>query len=192
MKKYLSVLLAVLLILSLAACGGKEKPAAPDTDGSSVQSALDLLTQVWDSYGEDEKFSAAGGDMTEENMAMDMPGKFGVGDAQMLDSILGFPGASVEKIDEAASLVHMINANTFTCGAFHAVNTGDVEDLAAAIKDNIMQRHWMCGFPDKLAVVKLDGYVVSVFGHTELVDTFVSHLNAVYPAAETFCDEPIG
>ena len=130
--------------------------------------------------------------MTEENMAMDGPGNYGVGDTQALDAILGFPAAAADKIDDAASLMHMLNANTFTCGAFHAKDAGDVDGLCAAIRDNILQRHWMCGFPDKLVVVKLGSYVVSVFGHTEPVDAFVSRLNAVFPAAETVCDEPIG
>ena len=190
MKKCISVFLAALLLLSLAACGGKEKPAEPKPDESAVESALDLLTQVWDSYADDERFSAVGGDM-EGELATDMPGRFKADDAQALDSRLGLPAASVDKIDEAASLIHMLNANTFTCGAFHVKDAGDVDELAAAIKDNLQQRHWMCGFPEKLVIVKLDSYVVSVFGHTEPVDTFVSHLSEVFPTAETAYDEPI-
>lgn len=210
MKKNLAIfaiILAALPALFLAACGVNEPPNAPDmsndtdasdtdepneeTGQSSVESSLELLTAVWDSYGEEDKFSAAGGDMSEENMTMDAPGKFSVDDAAMLDTTLGFPAASAEKIDDAASLMHMMNANTFTCGAFHVKNAGDVADTAAAVKDNIMQRQWMCGFPDRLVIVQVDDYLISFFGNNEIVDTFKAKLEAAYTSAKTLCDEPI-
>lgn len=210
MKKIISVFVAALLTLSLAACGGKEDPANPsnpsddqsvtDTqepnNGSgevqvSIESPLELLAQVWSSYSDDEKFPVIGGDMSEENMAADAPGKFGVDDGGALDTTLGFPAASAEKIDDAASLVHMMNANTFTCGAFHVKDAGDVSDLSSAIKDNIMQRQWLCGFPDKLIIVTVDNYIVAFFGSNELVDNFKTQLVAAYATAEVYCDELI-
>ena len=196
MKKLLSILLAALLILSLVACSSNNNPGdsdKPNNDSNtgSVSSALDLLNTVWASYGEDEKFPSAGGDMSEENMSMEGPGKFSVEDASMLDSTLGFPAASAGKIDDAASLVHMMNANTFTCGAFHVANAADVDTVAAEVKDNIMNRQWICGFPDKLVIVNVDGYIVAFFGATDLVDGFNAKLAAAYSSAKTVCDEPI-
>ena len=196
MKKLLSILLAALLILSLVACSSNNNPGdsdKPNNDSNtgSVTSALDLLNTVWASYGEDEKFPSAGGDMSEENMSMEGPGKFSVEDASMLDSTLGYPAASAGKIDDAASLVHMMNANTFTCGAFHVANAADVDTVAAEVKDNIMNRQWICGFPDKLVIVNVDGYIVAFFGATDLVDGFNAKLAAAYSSAKTVCDEPI-
>lgn len=202
MKKLVCMFFAALLMLSLAACGGNEENVnsedlsivgskEPNGEQNDNQSALEMLTQVWDSYGEDEKFPTAGGDMTEENMTMDAPGKFGIDDTAALDTTLGFPASSAEKIDDAASLVHMMNANTFTCGAFHIKNEGDAGDVANAIKDNILQRHWLCGFPDQLVIMKLDDYVVSFFGEREIVETFQAKVTAAFPFAETICDEPI-
>ena len=193
MKRILAIFLTSLLTLTLAACGGNENSADSDSsnDQNSVKSSLELLTTVWSSYEDDEKFPAAGGDMSEENMTMDAPGKFGIDDTAALDTTLGFPAASAEKIDDAASLVHMMNANTFTCGAFHVKNAGDIADISTAIRDNIMQRQWMCGFPDKLVIVQVDDYIISFFGEKEIVDTFKTKLNAVYTSAETICDDPI-
>lgn len=221
MKKLLVFFLAAALTLSLAACGGNDNPAddssskdqnvsdnkEPDNSSddqndsdnnesdnsgeSSVKDPLELLTTVWNSYGDDDKFPVAGGDMSEENMTMDAPGKFGVADTEALDTTLGFPAASADKIDDAASLVHMMNANTFTCGVFHVKNAGDISDVSAAVKDNIMQRQWMCGFPDKLVIVKVDDYIVSFFGENEIIDTFKAKLTAAYTSAETICDDPI-
>ena len=58
MKKIISLVLAAVLTLSLAACGTKndskgDQPAAP-------ASALDLLEKVWSTYTDDEKFPASG------------------------------------------------------------------------------------------------------------------------------------
>lgn len=192
MKKLLSIFLAAMLALSLVACGGKETSnSESDSEQVSVNSALELLTTVWNSYTDDEKFPVMGGDMSDENMMADAPGKFGIDDTNALDTTLGFPASSGEQIDDAASLIHMLNANTFTCGAFHVKNQSDSAGLTAAIKDNIMQRQWLCGFPDKLVIMKIDSYVVSFFGTTDLVDTFKTKLAAAYPSAETICDEPI-
>ena len=119
------------------------------------------------------------------------PGVFGVDDADMLDATLGFPAASAGKIDGAAAIMHMMNANTFTCGAFHAASAGDVDTLCAAIKDNVKQRQWMCGFPEKLVIVTVDDYIVSFFGTGDLTSAFKAKLTAAYTAAEVYCDESI-
>ena len=119
------------------------------------------------------------------------PGNFSMDDADLLDSSLGFPAAEAGKIDGAASLVHMMNLNTFTCGAFHVKDSGDVAALCASLRENILDRHWMCGFPDKLVIVTVGDYVVSVYGYTDLVDTFTAKLAAAYPSAKTVSDDPI-
>ena len=207
MKKILAILLTATLSFSLIACGGSDNKNndnnsnsnsndssnvnQSDEEQTSVKDALELLTTVWNSYGDDEKFPAAGGDMSEENMTMDAPGKFSIEDTEALDTTLGFPSASAEKIDDAASLVHMMNANTFTCGVFHAKSSADVSALTAALKDNISQRQWMCGFPDKLVIVTVGDYVISFFGENEIIDTFKTKLSTACPSAEIVCDEPI-
>ncbi len=184
MKRFFTMLSAAVLLLgTLTACGGGKKASAAD--------ALTLLTTVWNSYGDDEKFAAAGGDMSEENMTMDAPGKYSLDDTEALDASLGFPADSADKIDEAASLMHMMNANTFTCGAYHVKASGDVSSVADSLKENILNRQWMCGFPDKLVIDTVDDYIVCFFGENDIVDTFQSKLEAAYPSAETVCDEPI-
>ena len=119
------------------------------------------------------------------------PGNYSMDDADLLDSSLGFPAAEAGKIDGAASLVHMMNLNTFTCGAFHVKDSADVAALCASLRENILDRHWMCGFPDKLVIVTVGDYVVSVYGYTDLVDTFTAKLAAAYPSAKTVSDDPI-
>lgn len=186
MKKIVSLVLAALLVLSLAACGDKnnagdgDKPAKPT-------SALNILETVWNTYGEDEKFAVAGGDFSEANAREDAPGVFDLKDRALVDSELGLPETAA--VDEAASLVHMMNANTFTAAAYHA--TGDTAELAQQLRDNIMQRQWMCGFPDKLVIFTYDQYVVSLYGDEELVNTFRDKFTATYSDSTIAYDEAI-
>ena len=188
MKKTISALLCAVLLLSLTACGAS---APADTPDDAPASALELLENVSNSYSDEEKFPAAGGDYSEENMRDGAPGNFSIRDAEILNSSLGFPADEAGKIDGAASLVHMMNLNTFTCGAFHVKNSGDVTALSAALRENILARRWMCGIPDKLVIATVGDYIVSVYGNEELVDTFVSKLAAAYPSAKTVSDDPI-
>ena len=190
MKKYITLVLSIFLAMSLAACGNKTD--SPDSAGKTeIKDAKELLATVWNSYEEDEKFAIAGGDMTEENMTEDAPGTFGITDADELDRMLGFPAADAEKIDNAASIMHMMNANTFTCGAYHLKNAEDVKTVAADIKENVMNRQWMCGFPDKLVVISVDDYLVSVFGDEELVNTFKDKLMQTYENAKVISEDGI-
>lgn len=190
MKKIKTIFLFVSLVISLTACGNKTD--STDTAGKTeIKDAKELLATVWNSYEEDEKFAIAGGDMTEENMTEDAPGAFGITDADELDRMLGFPASDAEKIDDAASMMHMMNANTFTCGAYHLKNAEDVKTVAADLKENVMNRQWMCGFPDKLVVISVDDYLISVFGNEELVNTFKDKLTQTYENAKVISEDGI-
>ena len=185
MKKLLAILLATLFVFSLAGCGDK----APSTD---IKDPVELLQNVWDKFGEDERFAVVGGDFSEENNKMDMPGVFAITDAEAIDATLAFPAASIDKIDSAASLVHMMNANTFTCGAYHVVDYNNNETLINEIKTNIDNRRWMCGFPEKLVIATVDDlYVVAFYGNEQIVTSFSTHLAEAYPQAKIVVDQAI-
>ncbi|MDO5154689.1 MAG: bacteriocin transport accessory protein [Eubacteriales bacterium] len=157
----------------------------------SITDGVSLLTSVWATYEESEKFAVAGGDFSEENQNMEGPGKYGLADAEAVDASLGFPAAEIGKVDDAASLTHMMNANSFTCAAFHVTDAGELDALVTAVKDNILNRQWMCGCPDKVVVITVDDYIVSMFGLNENVDVFVSKLQTVYPSAKVLFDVPV-
>lgn len=193
MKKILALLLAAVMALSLAACtnkgseGGATSPSGAQTN--QPKSALEILEKVWSKYSTDEKFPATGG--SEKHMKEDMPGKFDVSDAEALDFELGFPKANASEIDDAASLMHMLNQNNFSCGVYHVKDSGNVEALAGKIKENILARQWLCGFPEKLVILTIGDYIVSVFGAGELTDTFIAKLSAEYSSAKQLFDVPV-
>ena len=137
MKRILTMLLALAMVVSVVACGKKSNDSANDKP-------VDVLTKVWATYKDNEKFAAGGGDA--EHTVMDGPGQYDISDVEGLDAQLGFPQASVALIDDAASLVHMMNANTFTAGAYYVSDVNEVEMLVEDMKDNIMSRQWICGY----------------------------------------------
>ena len=193
MKKIVAIALAAVMILSLAACakqkGGSGTTTPSDASKGQAGSALEILEKVWSKYSTDEKFSATGG--SEKHMKEDKPGKFDVSDAEALDLELGFPKAQATEIDDAASLMHMLNQNNFSCGVYHVKGSGNAEALAGKIKENILARQWLCGFPEKLVILTVGDYVVSVFGTGELTDTFVAKLSAEYSSTKQLFDVPI-
>lgn len=198
MKKFFAVVLTVVTSLSLVACGAKENPDEKNptpTQGVEnsaepiAKNATELLSKIWDSYSEDEKFPIAGGNMEKANMSA--PDSFEFEDAETLNMYFGFPVDDVAKIDGAASFMHMMNQNTFTCGAFYVKDNADVAPLSEKIKTDVLGKQWMCGFPDKLVVFNADNYIVSVFGNEELVDNFKAKAIAAFDSLKVVYEEAI-
>lgn len=158
--------------------------------------ALNILNTVWAAYTMDDAdyFAAAGGDMlTEETTNWEGPAAFGTtGDAtEAFESMLHFPNASVSNLTAAASLMHAMNANTFTCGAFQVADTAVMDTLTAEIKATIDGTQWMCGFPEKVLIVTVDDVILACVGNTQLVDGFNARLTAAYANATVVIDEAI-
>lgn len=215
MKKFFAMILAAAMIFVLVSCGNPDKPeettgsdssnttadtqkpedtTAPEETTAEPEvpqkvSALDVLNTIWNAFAEDEKFAAMGGDFSEENMTDGAPGKYSIEDAAMLDSTLGIPEGSVPMIDEAASLMHMMNANTFTGAAYHMKDAANMATLAAAIKDNIVNRQWICGFPDTLVIISVGDCLVTAFGNEELIESFKTKTLAAFDGAKLLYEE---
>ena len=167
----------------------KAETPAEDKPAAAVDDALTILNAIWNTYSDEEKFPAAGGDS--EHAVDGAPGSFDVSNADSLSYLLTFPADDASLIDSAASLVHMMNLNTFTCGAFHVADANNVARLADDLRTTIQAKHWMCGFPDKLVIVTVGQSVLSVYGSEELVNTFRDKLLASYPTAAAVYDEAI-
>ncbi|MBR4027520.1 MAG: hypothetical protein IKJ01_08230 [Lachnospiraceae bacterium] len=188
MKKLAVLLLVGVMTFSCVACGGTNGTTNGGNDTQQTENqeskveiadATELLTKVWATYGEDEKFMAMGGDYN--NIVDGAPGKCDVADAETLRSMLCFPTASVENIDDAASLIHGMMANNFTAGAYHVKDAGNVEAIVTALKDEMVANQWMCGIPEKLCIATVgDDYVVAVFGAGDIIETFKTKLTDVY------------
>ena len=172
MKKMITLALAALMLVGMVACGG----GAKDNGGAgfAADSATAVLENAWNSYADNEKFAIMGGDY--DNNVADAPAKFNHENAEYMDSMLAIPADAAAMVDDAASMIHMMNANTFTAGAFHLDQSNEAA-FVSAVKESVMNRQWICGFPEKLVIVSDgNGYVVTAFGNGEAVETFKTKL----------------
>ena len=82
-------------------------------------------------------------------------------------------------------MIHLMNANTFTCAAYKLAEGADQAAFVSAMETAIKNNPWMCGFPDQLIIAEVEGFVVIAFGVNSAIDPFVTALSAAYPAATT-------
>ena len=190
MKKIVSIVLALTLAFAMTACGGN---AAQETTGVAAQempaSALEVLETVWADYAEEEKFPVIGGSMAAP--VDGAPGSYDIADENITYSLL-IPAEQLANVTEAASMIHMMNANSFTGAVYKLADGVKAADFGAAMKDAVLNNQWMCGFPDKLLVSAFgDTYVLVAFGVNDAMDPFIQHFEAVYPGFETIANEAI-
>ena len=193
MKKLISMLLVLVMVAAMAVgCTGKPAETTGSTEPEVVvpASALEILTNVWALYGDDEKFFCMGGDFN--NPVDNAPGNYSLEDAEMFSYQLYVPADQVANVDQAASLIHAMNTNTFTSGVFHMAEGADANAFATAVRDNVQSAQWMCGFPEKLIVAVIGGeYVLMVFGLNDAVNPFETKLATAYPDAVIAYNEAI-
>ena len=188
MKKWIAILLALTLTMGLVACG-KTNQGNDATDENKPADALELLTNIWNGVPEEKRFFAMGGDMT--NMVEGGPGKYSLED-EGLTSMLLVPEEQIEKIDQAASLIHGMMVNNFTAGAVHLKEGSDVDSFANAVGEAIAKNPWMCGMPEHYTVAVIGGeYVLFYFGINDVIEPFADSMKTVYPNADVKFDEAI-
>ena len=167
MKKIIMLIVTAMLVVSFAGCGKQEN----NKGASDYESPVELLTALYDSYGDDEKFPVGGGDS--DHITMDAPGKFDISNTVELDMSLGLPEHEAGSIDAAASMVHMMNANIFTGAAYHLTENADMDQFVDAVEENILSRQWICGRPDMFIIADAgSGYVLTAFGEDSVMQTF--------------------
>lgn len=183
MKKLVGLLLAVAMIFACAACGKNVENSGTKVE---IADANEILTKVWNEYktsaSEDIQFPIAGGNV--EAMIMDAPGKFDItleGAKETLTFSYCIPAEAIDMMDDVATMMNMMMANNFTCGAYHVADAANVETVVSNIKNATLNNQWMCGFPEKLIIVTVGGdYVVSAFGNGMVIDAIKSAVTTVY------------
>lgn len=177
MKKILTGMLITLMTVTAFGCGKKKA----EKKSVQVEDAQEILAAAWDGFDEENQFYAVGGGY--DNMIENAPAPVDVTDTDSLTVLLAFPEADQDKIDDAASLIHGMNANTFTAAAYHVTDSSEVETVADDLKESIMNKQWMCGFPEIMVIAGVgEDYVVSCIGNADLVNEFKDQITEVYGA----------
>ena len=170
-------MLALTLVMGLVACGKKEdnKTNSENTPGS----ALEVLNNIWNGVPEDKRFYAMGGDMS--SPVDNAPGSYSLTDEGLTTTLL-VPAQQVENIDQAASLMHGMMANNFTCGVFHIKEGKSVEDFTQALRENVVENRWLCGMPERFTIATIGGeYVLFYYGINNAIEPFANSLKTAYP-----------
>ncbi len=213
MKKLITLIVAAYMITSMSACSAKDKmddmvtdiaesvtdmldsvTGDSDTDSDNShshahKSAEELLTRIWDNVDENDRFDIGGGDS--QNITMDVPGTFDITNGEELDVTLAFPMSHMDNIDDAASIVHMMNANTFTAAAYHLKNGTSADTFAEDFKETVKNREWAVGFPECFTVIEADGYVITLFGGKDQVETFTESTEKTVSDARVIVTEEL-
>ncbi len=161
----------------------------PTQMGTATGSAAQILSKIWSSYGESERFACYGG--TVEHSVSDGPGDLDMTNIEEITSKYLLPEAQLANVESGASLVHLMNSNIFTAAAFALKEGTDVRAAAKALRDNIQKTRWLCGQPDHLLVAQAEGHLVMAFAAKENLDTFRQKLNAAYSGATILYDEAV-
>ncbi len=188
MKKIIALMLALPLALGLIGCsGGSENNADADV---AYESSVAILSATWDALDESARFAAFGGDF--ENAVSDAPAAHSLEAVDSLTMNFGIPADLVGSIDDAATIMHAMNANTLSAIACHFVDGTDLDAAAEAIKAELSGRQWICGSPDKFVVAKVPGnYLVVVFGVNDVAGPFISSMSAHVMGCDIVIDEPL-
>ena len=202
MKKIIAMLLALTVVLSLAACGNNTaKDTTPETTTAPAETtegtvepteeliedtipapatngATDVINAIWNAVPEDKKFFAMGGDFN--HIADNAAGVYSLEDEGLTSTLL-IPADQIANVDEAASLMHAMMANNFTCGAFHV--TGDKAAFVEAMHNAVANNQWICGMPEKMIIAEIGEYVLVAFGINDAINPFEDALKTVYADA---------
>ena len=181
MKKIVSFLLALALTFTVAGCRSTTPQA---TDGmNTAESALEVLQKIWNLMDETEKFPVYGGDA--ENLVDGAPGAFSTGDTEGLMYNLYVPQSQLESISDAASMVHGMMSNNFTCGVYRLKDGADAFAFADGMRDSFKNNQWLCGTPERLMIAVIGGdYVLAAYGLGDVLTVLRAKLTAAYPSAE--------
>lgn len=201
MKKFVSLTLVFALSAALLAGCGSASETTPTTTApaateettlpaASYDSALALSQAIWETYGDDERFPAAGGDAEHDNM--EGPGLFDMEkNAETFQYLTLMDEELMAMLEnDAATMLHMMNTNTF-CSAVAALkDSASAAEFAEHYKTLVQGNQWMCGFPDTVIVISVGRYVITAYGKDDPIQTFKSKVLALEPQATVLVEAP--
>lgn len=207
MKKTITLLTVLALMLTIfAACANStdvettgstsgetpEETTVETTEEATesepmIEGADKLLSAIWADFAEDEKYYVGGGDY--DNMVDGDAGLVTNTDYMIYN--LHLPEEMHAQVDEVASLIHGMNANSMTTAAYHLAAGTDASAFAQGIRDSIQGTQWMCGFPEQLYVATVGEYVIVSFGLTDNITAIETHTATCFPNVEILFNEPI-
>ncbi len=214
MKKIIALILAVLMLVSMVACGNTNDDVTENTTNDTTEAPVvepakeavevlngavgkfcEVLAPVFEMPAEDVKGAFAGGYFSEDETTVKM-GEAGKTPVDVEEAAATFKSVSLinddafAKLDDAAVFHHMMNMNSLAVSAMRVANAADVDTVANAMRESVGGNQvWICGTPERYLVVKVDNCVVSAYGLTDMVNAIKTALTETYDNAVVVCDE---
>ncbi len=155
MKRFCVILLAALLVISCAACGGSGAGGGDKIEGDIHE----LLTQVTDGVT-DPEMSLVDAEVNDDNFAWYF----------FIDPIEGAEAAVSEPM--IGSIAHFV-------GLLRVPQGTDAETVRADIEKNLNPRKWVCVEAEKTAVVLRGDLILVAMSEASAVDKAVENFNGL-------------
>lgn len=190
-----AVLLALCLMVSGCTRSMTQETTAPTVAtkpraGIPGQSAAsDILKRIWDAYEEQERFAVYGGMM--EHPAENAPGDLDMQLAMLWAPRYRVPLAHLDKLEQGASLCHLMNGNLLTVTVFGLAKSADTATIAWDWRWELQHSYWVAGQPSRLLLARAEkSFLLMAFGSKEQMQTLKEKLLLTCPA-DILYDEPI-
>lgn len=220
MKKLIALMMALAIVASFAACGtqkdttedtktqtttgntetttGENNNEDTNTDSGNngmeivdTTTALEILEFAWMQIGAENQPSAYGGHVGEDGEYYPGPNSYELAYAEDLAAKLLLPTDQMDKVVDAATVIHLLNANSMTAGVVKLQEGADVKAFADATADRISNNQWMCGFPEKMVIIQIsDDFLFVGFGLTDLLDPMVKGMSESWTVTE-LCNQSL-
>lgn len=151
MKKMISALLAIMMVLTLTACSGKTEAA--NLEGTTS----DIIDQIY------EKQESG---LNIQTMEVDLS------DANAVKAYTGLDSA--EQVKEVSASEPMMSSQAYSLVMVRVKDADNAKDVAEAMKAGIDQRKWICVEADDLAVVAYGDVVMLFMVSSDLSDVVTS------------------
>ena len=165
MKKFLSVILVLTMVLSMAACGKKAQETVP-----AAQTVAGTIEELLNKTIEQRPVEFMGGVIPVDLTDSSEDGLWALKSYTGLDS--------VEKISEAAAFEPMMGSLAFSMVMVRVADGVDTKSVAESMKSGIDTRKWICVEADDLKVAGFGDVVMLIMVNSDSGMTAQSFVDA--------------
>ena len=166
MKKFLSVILVLTMVLSMAACGGKK---AQETEAAAL-SVAGTMEELLNKTIEQRPVEFMGGVIPVDLTDSSEDGLWALKSYTGLDS--------AEKISEAAAFEPMMGSLAFSMVMVRLADGADAKSVAESMKSGIDTRKWICVEANDLKVAGFGDVVMLIMVNSDSGMTAQSFVDA--------------
>ena len=170
MKKMISMLLALTMVLCLAACGGNNTPATEAPTEAPAVKVEGTMEELLNKVVEKQPVEFMGGTMPIDLTDTSDDGKW------MVKSYTGLD--STDSITEAAFFEPMMGSIPYSMVMVRIAEGADIKAVAEGMKTGIDQRKWICVEADDLQVVSYGDVVMLIMVGSDTGMTAQSYVDA--------------